>query len=101
MGAGLSFDDRKERKFHLGGPSMTPGTQWALLENNVSLTEDLARHVRGDWGEVDTDDCAENNRCIQDGCRLLSAYHASNGVKFWIITEANRVLTTVLLPEDY
>ena len=61
----------------------------------------LTRHFSGDWGDVDQHDKAANDRALRDGDRLLSAYHAPDGTKFWIITEADRSATTVLLPEDY
>jgi hypothetical protein len=61
----------------------------------------LLRHVTGDWGDLDADDRQENDLALERGTRLLSAYQAGNGVKFWIITEADRSSTTVLLPEDY
>ena len=61
----------------------------------------LRRHATGDWGDVDTEDHESNNRAIRDGDRLLSVYHTIDGTKFWIITEWDRSVTTVLLPEDY
>ena len=61
----------------------------------------LGRHARGDWGELGPEDVAENELSLKQGFRLLSAYTDRNGTKFWIITEANREVTTVLLPEDY
>ena len=61
----------------------------------------LSRHARGDWGEVCEDDKQANEEALKNGSRLLSAYRAPDGTKFWIITEADRSATTVLLPEDY
>ena len=71
-----------------------------------TLTQDdilsgLLRHVTGDWGDLNEDDRKENDLALERGTRLLSAYQTGNGVKFWIITEAGRTATTVLLPEDY
>jgi len=60
----------------------------------------LARHAAGDWGEVDPEDAAENELSLRNGFRLLSVYRAGD-TKFWIITEADRSATTILLPEDY
>lgn len=60
----------------------------------------LKRHLAGDWGEVDEHDRQENELSLEQGFRLLSAYN-DRGVKFWVITEADRSATTVLLPEDY
>jgi hypothetical protein len=68
---------------------------------NEQPTRFLARHVTGDWGDLNADDCRENEQSIHDGCRLLSAYLLSDGTKIWIITEADRSSTTILLPEEY
>lgn len=65
------------------------------------IIQALARHQAGDWGELDRHDREANNAALQDGSRLLSAYRSKAGEKFWIITEADRSVTTVLLPEDY
>jgi hypothetical protein len=72
----------------------------------LSLTRDditaaLDRHVIGDWGEVGEEDREENEMSLEEGSRLLSVYVGENGAKFWVITEADRSATTVLLPEDY
>jgi hypothetical protein len=61
----------------------------------------LNRHANGDWGDLDREDNEANNRALKERGRLLSAYHSKVGDKFWIITEADRSVTTVLLPEDY
>lgn len=61
----------------------------------------LARHAAGDWGEVGPEDWAANDLSVEDGRRILSAYRDALGVKFWVITEADRSVTTILLPEDY
>ena len=65
------------------------------------ITTALARHNRGDWGDVGKEDHAENGLSLQQGFRLFSVYHGANGTKFYIITENDRSLTTVLLPSDY
>jgi hypothetical protein len=59
------------------------------------------RVVAGDWGELDDDDKRENELSLREGFRLLSAYRLSTGVKLWIITEADRSVTTLLLPDEY
>ena len=86
-------------QFPLGQTVITPNAMAQLQAEDVYQA--LGRHARGDWGELDAEDVAENDRSITDGCRLLSAYTDRNGVKFWIITEWDRSATTVLLPEDY
>ncbi|MBX3412562.1 MAG: type I restriction endonuclease subunit M [Pirellulales bacterium] len=58
-------------------------------------------HARGDWGLVCSEDWQANEDALRDDLRLLSAYRTSNGAKFWIITEADRSSTTVLMPDDY
>ena len=61
----------------------------------------LKRHLRGDWGDLDEADKTENEFSLEKGFRLLSAYKGANGTKFWIITEADRSVTAVLLSADY
>jgi len=61
----------------------------------------LDRHTRGDWGTLCPDDASENELSLREGYRLLSSYSDRSGVKFWIITEADRSSTCILLPEDY
>ena len=61
----------------------------------------LARHLNGDWGELSKEDKELNDRAVLDGDRILSSYHAPDGTKFWIITEADRSVTTFLLPDEY
>lgn len=61
----------------------------------------IKRHSACDWGDVDEHDRQENDYSLTNQLRLLSVYHDRNRVKFWIITEADRSATTVLLPEDY
>ena len=65
------------------------------------ILEAFWRHESGDWGEVCPEDKQANETALQFGGLLFSAYHDSNGVKFWIITAADRSSTTVLLPDDY
>lgn len=70
----------------------------AAGENPVTY---LARHFSGDWGELCEEDRAENEYALHRHLRILSAYTVGNGTKVWIITEADRSATTVLLPSDY
>ncbi len=69
--------------------------------SSEEIQKALQRHVAGDWGELDAEDKKANDEALQTGERLLSAYKSVTGTKFWIITEADRSVTTVLLPEDY
>ncbi len=61
----------------------------------------LNRHALGDWGDLDAEDIQANYEALTDGDRLLSLYQFEDGFKVWIITEADRSATTILLPEDY
>jgi hypothetical protein len=88
-------------KFPLGQIVATPGALTALTDAGNTATEFLDRHVQGDWGELDEEDRRENERSLNDNCRLLSAYRLRDGTKIWIITEADRSSTTILLPEEY
>ena len=85
--------------FRLGQTVITRSAQESLNTFDVLIA--LRRHAAGDWGEVCPADKAENDLSLREGFRLLSAYTDRNGTKFWIITEADRSATTVLLPKDY
>lgn len=88
-----------EARFPLGRIVATPAALAAVSHDEITLA--LDRHVVGDWGDVCPEDREENEFSVDKHLRLLSVYHAKNGTKFWIITEADRSATTVLLPEDY
>lgn len=85
--------------FPLGQLFMTPGAERQVPPSE--MLQALRKHARGDWGELVPDDLAANDRAVREGTRIFSAYRTCTGVKFWIITEADRSLTTVLLPEEY
>ncbi|HTZ59919.1 MAG TPA: hypothetical protein VMB49_17545 [Acidobacteriaceae bacterium] len=91
----------KLARFPLGRVVATPGALQALEESGESPGVFLKRHLTGDWGEVDDHDRRENELSVIQGFRLLSAYTLSNGTKLWIITEADRSATTLLLPSEY
>jgi len=88
-------------RFALGQTVATPGALATLTESGERPEPFLVRHERGDWGEVPSEDARANERALRDGTRILSAYRTSAGVKFWVITEADRSATTLLLPEEY
>ena len=83
----------------LGRVVMTREAQQRLATEEVVAA--LRRHARGDWGEVCAADRRENELSLRQGRRLLSAYRTASGEAFWIITEADRTSTCVLLPADY
>lgn len=86
-------------KFRLGHIVSTPDALSRLTNEDILMG--IQRHQAGDWGDVSEEDRQENELSLKEGFRLLSVYHAANGTKFWLITEADRSATTVLLPEDY
>lgn len=88
-------------RFDLGRVVATPGALTVLERYRISPLQLLERHVQEDWGSVCAEDATENRRALRDGGRLLSSYAVAESVKVWIITEADRSVTTLLLPEDY
>jgi hypothetical protein len=92
--------------FNPGRVLTTPGVldrldaldEWDQAQVIIRL---LVRHITGDWGEVDADDQSANDHALILGERLLSAYRLPDGTKVWLITEADRTATTVLLPSEY
>jgi len=96
--------NQKVVRFPLGQTVMTRGVNDLIAENAAFaklVTESLVRHAIGDWGDLSAEDKAENDRSLQDGERLLSAYEYEGLPKIWIITEADRSVTTVLFPDEY
>ncbi len=91
----------KEPRFPLGQVMATPGAIQAMTDASTAPMALLMRHARGDWGEVCAEDARENDRSIGRGFRILSAYMLPTGVKVWVITEADRSITTILLPDEY
>ena len=88
-------------RFSLGRVVATPGALKALEEANQNPLEFLERHQAGDWGELCDEDKDENEFSVRNGFRILSAYRTRNNVKIWVITEADRSVTTLLLPHEY
>jgi len=103
----LKFRSKLERLnesailFPLGSVYLTVGAREALTESNQEPFEFLQKHQQGDWGEVCKDDAKENELSVREGFRILSAYRTAKGEKIWIITEADRSSTTILLPSEY
>jgi hypothetical protein len=87
--------------FALGQVVATPGALVALEKAGQQPGEFLARHAGGDWGEVPPEDIKENELSLQHGFRLLSAYRTNAGDKLWVITEADRSSTCILLLQEY
>ena len=89
---------QSKRLFEMGNLYITPGVQRIM---SSEVMDALELHARGGWGEVVPEDWEANDRALRNGGRILSAYFSTQGVKFWVITEADRSATTVLLPEEY
>ena len=88
--------------FPLGSIVATPGALALLADAGVNPAELLQRHRRGDWGEVPDEDALENELSVGRGFRILSSYRVgTDGTRIWVITEADRSSTCLLLPEEY
>lgn len=87
--------------FPLGRVVSTPGAITAIGRSGQRPEAFLSRHITGDWGDVCASDGRLNDEAVGDGTRILSAYATANGEKVWVITEADRSATTLLLPEEY
>ena len=88
-------------RFPLGQMVATPGALEALSQNGQSAFEFIRRHQQGDWGCLCNEDKQENEYSVDKHLRIFSAYLLKDDTKIWIITEANRSATTVLLPSEY
>jgi hypothetical protein len=88
-------------QFSLGQVYATPGAIEALNENGQDAIEFLNRHQRGDWGCLSDEDKQENEFSVDKELRIFSAYKLNDDTRIWIITEADRSSTTVLLPAEY
>lgn len=91
--------ERSTRRFSLGQIVITRNA-YDTLSRRDTLSA-LARHASADWGDVCEEDWGFNNASLEDDSRVLSAYSTPDGIRFWIITEWDRSVTTILLPEDY
>ena len=85
--------------FNLGTLAVTKAAVDALCAGDVASA--LTRHAYGDWGEVCADDAADNDRAVMVGDRLFSSYRSKRGEPFFVVTEFDRSVTTVMLPSDY
>lgn len=97
------FDDRQEKSlFDTGRVVATPGAGAAMKEAGISPLTLLARHISGDWGELDPEDVKANEISLTPvGGRIFSAYDLPSKERIWVITEWDRSSTTFLLPQEY
>ena len=96
-GSAWEWDETTEQFYYHAYLKEQPDLNW----RNKDVQAAIRRHASGDWGECCPDDCQENELELQQEFRILSVYRDRKDVKFWIVTEADRSVTTVLLPEDY
>ena len=94
----ISMTTTPEPKFPLGQVVITANA--AQHVDTIAVHKALRRHAAGDWGDISAEDACENEHSLTAGFRLLSAYGTGER-RFWIITEADRSVTTILLPQDY
>ncbi len=87
--------------FELGAVVATPAALEVCEAANTAPSSLLIRHQAGDWGPIPEEDRRENEYSLKHSFRLLSAYPLPGGERVWIITEADRSATTILLPEEY
>lgn len=87
--------------FALGQVVATPGALNAMTELGIVPLALIHRHVTGDWGDLGAEDQQQNLLAIRSGTRVFSSYKLSVSTKVWIITEADRSSTTLLLPDEY
>lgn len=90
-----------EFKFELGKPVITPGAFEAIMKVDAEPAEFLHRHGTGDWGTVSREDWELNDQALIDGTRIFSSYTLDDDTVIWVITEADRSVTTILLPDEY
>jgi hypothetical protein len=88
-------------KFELGQLVATPGAMQALSRNRLDQDEYVKRHQAGDWGDLDEYDAEANEGALSENLPITSAYTLKDGTRLWIITEADRSTTTILLPQEY
>ena len=93
--------DRVHPLFPLGQIVATTGALAAMEDARQTPADFLNRHVAGDWGEIDPEDKGLNEQALKDDARIFSVYQTSKGVKLWVITEADRASTCILLPDEY
>lgn len=103
----MGNEEPKRVLFSLGRIVATPGAMAAMETHGITGFELLARHAFGDWGCVDEQDARENDKSVKYDFRILSAYPldaskpCDRDNKLWIITEADRSSTCIMLPDDY
>lgn len=99
--AGLISTEPLKPLFDMGHLCATPSALEALERNEQAPATFLFRHVTGDWLDMSINDITTNENAAREGGRVFSSYRLKDGSKLWIITEADRSVTTLLLPSEY
>lgn len=94
-------DKPSKARFSLGRMAATPAAIEAMKQAGQNPLELFLRHQQGDWGDACLEDAAANEVSLAQGLRLMSVYALATGKKVWLITEADRSLTTIILPCEY
>ena len=97
----MKKQETKPALFRLGDVYITPGAQAALTIHTINPASLLDRHVTGDWSNLSPDDIKANRDAVAGGARIFSSYHIALKIRVWVITEASRASSTVVLPEEY
>ena len=100
-GRHVQSEPEPRRLFELGQVVGTPGAAAALGAAGADVLQLLTRHVTGDWGTLPEEDAEANKQALQNGARIFSGYDLAGGTRMWVITEADRSSTCLLLPIDY
>ncbi|SCZ40025.1 MULTISPECIES: hypothetical protein [unclassified Pseudomonas] len=97
----IKFGDSAKPWSEHGALVMTPGVDALMKTKRLDPFHYFGRHILGDWGDICDEDRQLNEDALQSGYRLMSAYDVEPGLRLWVITEADRTVTTILLPEEY
>lgn len=97
----IKFSESAKPMSELGALVITQGVDALMRAQRLDPFHYFGRHMQGDWGDVCDEDRQLNEDALIDGNRLMSVYNVNAELKIWIITEADRSVTTILLPEEY
>jgi hypothetical protein len=97
----INFSEKQKPMSELGALVITQGVSELMTANRLDPFHYFGRHMQGDWGDICNEDRQLNEDALISGYRLMSVYNISTELKIWIITEADRSVTTILLPEEY
>lgn len=97
----MSATLNKPPLFPMGVFVATPGAINLMHSLRLHIPKFLNRHLSGDWGDIDPEDRKLNDQAVQDGNRIISCYELTDTDRVWFVTESDRSVTTLLLPEEY